>query len=420
MAAPKRILIAEDDYAIALALKTIVGGNIPCELDMAGNGGEAWDLLQKKTFDLVISDWNMPVKTGAQLRLDMEQDPRLAAIPFIMLTARADKDSVVQAIKAGITNYVHKPFDRAKLIEKIQMLLSQDIEFDAAPGESAEAAPKPRKIVEEIAARLKQDTFQFPTMSNLANQVSKLIEEKDAGLHEIARIIRDDPIIAARLIAIANTAMYRGTKKIISLEEAIGRLGLKETVNYLWVFSNAGLFNAEERRFGGLLTKLREHSLATAICARLVAKHLGWPHSEDLFFMGLLHDIGMMLVLQIMEELAKKEPIEDIAMVEDALNKLHEKFGALLLSRWGFPNDIQTIALYHDHPDQAPSLTQELVLVHVANRLTRRLGLSLKNDDGALVADMPFADRLGLDEADVPQILETVRTGLRETSVLAG
>ena len=114
MAAPKRILIAEDDYAIALALKTIVSGNIPCELEMAGNGGEAWDLLQKQHFDLVISDWNMPVKTGAQLRLDMEQEPRLAAIPFIMLTARADKDSVVQAIKAGITDYVHKPFDRTR------------------------------------------------------------------------------------------------------------------------------------------------------------------------------------------------------------------------------------------------------------------------------------------------------------------
>jgi putative nucleotidyltransferase with HDIG domain len=419
MDAPKRILIAEDDYAIALALKTIVGGNIPCELDMASNGGEAWDLLQKKNFDLVISDWNMPVKTGAQLRLDMEQDPRLSAIPFIMLTARADKDSVVQAIKAGITDYVHKPFDRAKLIEKIQTLLSADLDFDAADGIEA-TAPKPRKIVEEIAAKLKQDTFNFPTMSNLANQVSKLIEEKDAGLTEIAHIIRDDPIIAARLIAIANTAMYRGAKKIISLEEAIGRLGLKETVNYLWVFSNAGLFNAEERRFGDLLLKLREHSLATAICARLVAKHLGWPHCEDLFFMGLLHDIGMMLVLQILEELAKQEPIEDAAMVEDALNKLHEKFGALLLSRWGFPNDIQTIALYHDRPAEAPSLTQELVLVHVANRLTRRLGFSLVKDDGTLVADMPFADRLGLDEEAVPEILETVKTSLRETSVLAG
>jgi putative nucleotidyltransferase with HDIG domain len=419
MDALKRILIAEDDYAIALALKTIVGGNIPCELDMASNGGEAWDLLQKKNFDLVISDWNMPVKTGAQLRLDMEQDPRLSAIPFIMLTARADKDSVVQAIKAGITDYVHKPFDRAKLIEKIQTLLSADLDFDAADGIEA-TAPKPRKIVEEIAAKLKQDTFSFPTMSNLANQVSKLIEEKDAGLTEIAHIIRDDPIIAARLIAIANTAMYRGAKKIISLEEAIGRLGLKETVNYLWVFSNAGLFNAEERRFGDLLLKLREHSLATAICARLVAKHLGWPHCEDLFFMGLLHDIGMMLVLQILEELAKQEPIEDAAMVEDALNKLHEKFGALLLSRWGFPNDIQTIALYHDRPAEAPSLTQELVLVHVANRLTRRLGFSLVKDDGTLVADMPFADRLGLDEEAVPEILETVKTSLRETSVLAG
>ena len=138
----KRILIAEDDYAIALALKTIVTGNIPCELDMASNGGEAWELLQNKHFDLVVSDWNMPVKTGAQLRLDMEKDPRLAAIPFIMLTARADKDSVITAIKAGITEYVHKPFDRAKLLEKIQLLLNAELEFDAADDAPA---PAPRR-----------------------------------------------------------------------------------------------------------------------------------------------------------------------------------------------------------------------------------------------------------------------------------
>lgn len=123
MSSNKRILIAEDDFPIALALKTIVASNIGCEVEMVVNGREAWEALQKKPFDLVLSDWNMPEMTGAQLRAEMRAVPHLAKIPFIMLTARGDKESVVEAVSAGITDYVHKPFKRTSLLEKIRTRL---------------------------------------------------------------------------------------------------------------------------------------------------------------------------------------------------------------------------------------------------------------------------------------------------------
>lgn len=125
----KKILLAEDDYAISLALKTIITNNFNCDLVVATNGAEAWAALQEETFNLIISDWNMPLKTGAELLTDIRSDKRLSNTSFLMLTARSDKDSVLDAIDAGVTDYMHKPFDRNMLIEKVSYLLANELEI---------------------------------------------------------------------------------------------------------------------------------------------------------------------------------------------------------------------------------------------------------------------------------------------------
>lgn len=124
MSALKKILIAEDDYAISLAIKTIVSTSCECELTIAKDGEAAWQAVQSKSFDLIISDWNMPLMTGAELLNNVRGNGQSANIPFLMLTARSDKDSVIDAIKAGVTEYMHKPFDRQALISKISSLLN--------------------------------------------------------------------------------------------------------------------------------------------------------------------------------------------------------------------------------------------------------------------------------------------------------
>lgn len=123
MNAHKKILIAEDDYAISLAIKTIASTSCDCELSIAKDGEAAWQAVQAQTFDLIISDWNMPLMTGEELLKNVRQNNSSANTPFLMLTARSDKDSVLNAINAGVTEYMHKPFDRQALIGKITHLL---------------------------------------------------------------------------------------------------------------------------------------------------------------------------------------------------------------------------------------------------------------------------------------------------------
>ena len=126
MTAQKKILIAEDDYAISLAIKTILSNAFECELILVTDGEAAWQTVQNQDVDLIISDWNMPQMTGEKLLKNLRENDRFINTPFLMLTARSDKDSVLNAINAGVTEYMHKPFDRQILIAKISNLLDID------------------------------------------------------------------------------------------------------------------------------------------------------------------------------------------------------------------------------------------------------------------------------------------------------
>ena len=126
MAAQIKILIAEDDYAISLAIKTILSNAFECELILVTDGEAAWQTVQNQDVDLIISDWNMPQMTGEKLLKNLRENDRFINTPFLMLTARSDKDSVLNAINAGVTEYMHKPFDRQILIAKISNLLDID------------------------------------------------------------------------------------------------------------------------------------------------------------------------------------------------------------------------------------------------------------------------------------------------------
>jgi two-component system chemotaxis response regulator CheY len=114
-----KFLIAEDDYAITLALQTILKNNFNCELTVIHNGEEALSELQKHKFDLILSDWNMPLVTGYELLQQVRNSEVACNTPFFLLTARADKSSVIHAAKAGVSGYIHKPFDRIDLINKV-------------------------------------------------------------------------------------------------------------------------------------------------------------------------------------------------------------------------------------------------------------------------------------------------------------
>ena len=90
------------------------------DVDEASDGLAALAKMRRKTYALVISDWNMEPMTGYDLLREVRADPNLATTPFIMITAESKTENVIAAKKAGVNNYIVKPFNAATLKTKIE------------------------------------------------------------------------------------------------------------------------------------------------------------------------------------------------------------------------------------------------------------------------------------------------------------
>ncbi len=90
----------------------------------ADDGDVALERLKDNKVGLILADWNMPNMTGFDLLKAVRSDESLKAIPFIMVTAEGQKDNVVEAVKAGVSNYLIKPFTPEDLKEKIEKALN--------------------------------------------------------------------------------------------------------------------------------------------------------------------------------------------------------------------------------------------------------------------------------------------------------
>ncbi len=117
-----KVLIVDDMATMRRIIKSLLEQLGFKNIDEAEDGAVALEKLKKGKYDLVITDWNMPNMTGLELVQEIRKDPQLKDIPVLMVTAEAKKENVIAAIKAGVNNYVVKPFTAETLKEKLEKI----------------------------------------------------------------------------------------------------------------------------------------------------------------------------------------------------------------------------------------------------------------------------------------------------------
>jgi two-component system chemotaxis response regulator CheY len=119
-----KILVVDDMSTMRRIVKNIfkqLGFN---NLEEAENGKDALDKLKAAKFDLVVSDWNMPVMPGIELLRNIRADAALKHIPVLMVTAEAQQGNLIEAIQAGVSNYIVKPFTAETIKEKLDKIFA--------------------------------------------------------------------------------------------------------------------------------------------------------------------------------------------------------------------------------------------------------------------------------------------------------
>ncbi len=120
------VLVVDDAPFIRDLMKKSLRNHFPgIHIEEAVNGRKAQQMLVKQSFDLILCDWEMPELSGLELLSWCREQDNLKATPFVMVTSRGDKENVVQAIQAGVSDFVGKPFSSEQLIGKVTKALSR-------------------------------------------------------------------------------------------------------------------------------------------------------------------------------------------------------------------------------------------------------------------------------------------------------
>ena len=282
-------------------------------------------------------------------------------------------------------------------------------------------------LTERFAADI-EGLSDLPSLSPVLAHLIATLDREDASVAEVAAIIRQDPVIAARVLRAANSAAYIGRSSVSSIRDALLRLSLARIRRLALV---ASLYDAVPVR-GTQASRaiFWQHSLAVAHRSEIIARHaIGAPadlNPESVFLSGLLHDLGL-LVLEShypREASAVKRHAEakgmPICLAEfEIFQTDHGELGALLATYWMMPESITAAIRAHHRFDLAPVAYQwNAAVIHLADNLVSQEAIDDLEEGSPVRLDNAAVEVLGLSPAAALQITEETRSDAGESAAV--
>jgi putative nucleotidyltransferase with HDIG domain len=274
-----------------------------------------------------------------------------------------------------------------------------------------------RKLFTAILQKFSAGKITPPVVPKVFHDLQKEIKNQSSNADKLGAVIERDPVISLRLISIANSPVYRGLQEITNVRNALPRLGLKETLNIVFGIANKDLYVSDRAQFKILMDKMWVHSLATAYAAKLLAQKLSLKDPDSLFMMGLIHDVGKTVLLKAFsDEMAAKSYNLDAIVANIA--EAHLSVGAMLIKRWGFSQHVINTVVHHEGGDYTEDTAREILVVNLANMLTRTLGYSLYPEEDLDFSGLAAVKLLKIDPGLLPSIGEDVKRIVSEVAHL--
>jgi putative nucleotidyltransferase with HDIG domain len=206
---------------------------------------------------------------------------------------------------------------------------------------SAEATPSitGEDVLARVSAAMATPGYELPVLPDTAIKLVELTRRQDSEVMHVVRLMEQDPLIAAKVLAVAQSAFFSRGARVTSLRDAVTRLGMEELgLLFFEITASVRIFRAPgfDRHMGSL----RRHSSMTAQLARLVCRQTA-VMDEYAFMCALLHDVG---VAAGAAAIGKSVPAE---IAWPAILEVHEQIGALLTQAWKLPSDISLIVRNH-------------------------------------------------------------------------
>ena len=289
-------------------------------------------------------------------------------------------------------------------------------------GSSLEAFPIPASEggsgTNEQLNSIIMTTRDLPAMPQVASKVLEMSADPNTSALQLQQIISDDQAMTARILKIANSAMYSCSRKVKTLTEAIVMLGF-DSIRSLVVTSAArNLYNTRNASTGLKERLLWEHSIGVAFACRLLVQDRVPALSEEAFLAGLMHDIGkLVLNLRVPEQfdeivqLVYNDNLPFNSTEKEILGYDHAEVGAKLINKWNLSPMLEDTILHHHNPEAMTIDNPLLLYLDLGNKVCHKLGIGFVDEPDLDLNNCLANQILGLS----PKIFEVTILQLQET-----
>lgn len=233
------------------------------------------------------------------------------------------------------------------------------------------------------AEQLASEINDLISLPDVYVRLQEVLERDDWGLDDVAEVVSLDPALVARLLKIANSALYNFPSQIETVTRAASVLGTQQIHDLVLATSVAQAFDGLPNDIMDMDT-FWYRSVLCGFIARTLAEGVEMPNAESVFVRGLLHDIGHLVLYNRYPEQCRealRAGRKSFCDIYDAERELigcdANELGAAILSNWGLPEIFVTSFKYLHRPGEAPAHEREIALLHIAAWITHGLDTDL-------------------------------------------
>jgi len=262
-------------------------------------------------------------------------------------------------------------------------------------------------FIEIIDKQLVSSNARLPVFNATALRIQQEIAKAEPGIRLIEKLIISDQSLTAKVLSVSNSSFYKGLNQIATVRNAIVRLGINEISNIVMLVTHENNFRSKDPFVQVIMRTLWRHSLACAMGSNWLAKKCGLNGmAHEAFFAGLLHDVGKLFILTVIDDLKHSNDIDiqpSDALLVEAMNSLHANHGFSLMGHWNLPEKYCNIVRDH-HKEKFNQKDMLQILVRLANKSCLKLGIGMVEDPALVLAATSEAELLHISEVDLAQL----------------
>ena len=221
------------------------------------------------------------------------------------------------------------------------------------------------QIKEDITNALANDRLDLPSLPEVALEIREEAESEDVSAISLGAVVGKDPSLATQLVRIANSPMFRATRSIDDLTQAISRLGVEYSANIVTGLAMRQMFQATSDMVDRKMRQVWRVSTEVAAWSSILTKRFTKLRPDQATLAGLTHTIGALPILTWVEE--NDGVIRDSMTLDRVIDTVHPTIGAMILKAWNFPENIVAVPESYLDLDRTVKAADYVDVVSVSN-----------------------------------------------------